>query len=133
MTINDIFDNKLPNTHNSKPRKYDIKVSLISGGKDNRIVIRFGFLNKANDAFRGEKFIQISNVEKFPERIYFRQFDEKKYVDCHKLGSKSPTALEAKLTPTNTQLGIYKDRFIGTHNLKFDYGVQLYYIEALNR
>lgn len=131
ININEIFDNR--QTQTSHKRTYDVRVTLNKSG-GNGFVIRFGFINKAAEAFGGKTYIQVSRVDKLPNRIYFKLFDTRANLDAHKLsaskkGSKTSN-IYATMTPTPAAEKIYRAKWIGkTFGIKFDEDVKLYYIE----
>lgn len=131
MNINEIFDNR----QSRKPantRTYDVRITLNKSGFG-RFVIRFGFLNDAVNDFSGNTYIQVSRVDKLPNRIYFRLFPNKANLDVHKLctNSNSGTSnLYTAITPTEAAEKIYRAKWIGkTFKIKHDDEYDLYYIE----
>ena len=119
---------------NSKPanRNYDVRVTLNKSG-GNRHVIRFGFLNQGARVFAKSKYIEVSDVEKLPNRIYFRVFDEKVNPNVHVLSNNYKSRsknLYTSMTPSEKAEKIYRMKWInGTYTLKFDEECSLYYIE----
>lgn len=131
MNINDIFDNR-QSKRIINPRTYDVRITLNKSGSG-RFAIRFGFLNEAVKAFGGAAYIQVSKVEKLPNQIYFRVFDNKANLDAHKLctNSKSETSnLYTTITPTEAAEKIYRTKWVGkTFKIKYDKENGLYYID----
>lgn len=126
------FDNKERGGKVINPRIYDVRITLNKSGKVG-FVIRFGFLNAAVKAFEGKNYIQVSKVEVLQNRIYFRAFDEKKYVDVYKLctnpKSKSRN-LYVAMKPSAAAEKIYRAKWINkTFYLQFDDECGLYYVQ----
>ena len=131
VNINEIFDNR--QTQVSHKRTYDVRVTLNKSGSKG-FVIRFGFINKAAEAFNGKTYIQMSRVDKLPNRIYFKLFDSRANLDAHKLSTSkkesSTSNIYATMTPSPAAEKIYRAKWIGkTFNIKFDEDARLYYIE----
>lgn len=131
MNINEIFDNR-QSKRIINPRVYDVRITLNKNGSD-RFAIRFGFLNEAVKAFAGKNYIQVSRVDKLPNRIYFRLFDNKANLDAHKLSTnpKSETSNSyMTITPTEAAEKIYRAKWVGkTFKIKYDQEYDLYYID----
>lgn len=113
-------------------RNYDVRITLNKAGTG-RQAIRFGFLNKGAEAFTSDKFIEVSDVEKMADRIYFRASAEKTSANAHALSSSRNSSTNnryASLTPSRKAEKIYRMKWInGTYELKFDDECGLYYIE----
>lgn len=135
MNINGIFEDRTPKTGKRPPMKrtYDVRVTLNKNGKNQRFSIRFGFLNEAARIFGEKDFIQVSNVTKMQDRIYFKSHDEKTYLDVYKLSSSTGAEGNGRymsITPSAAEEKIYRLKWIGkTFNLKYDDDNSLYYIE----
>ena len=133
MNIDEIFE--IRQRRKPKPKKtktYDVGITINKNGKGG-FAIRFGFLNEAVNAFAGNTYIQVSRVDKLPNRIYFRLFTNKANLDAHKLctNSKSETSnLYTAITPSEAAGKIYRAKWIGkTFKIKHDDEYDLYYIE----
>ena len=112
MSFEDIFDNREKKSY-VRARKYDVKITLNKNGHD-RFSVRFGFLNDAAKAFASYDYIQFSNVEKLPGKIYFKLYEDRRYLDCYKLclnGKKSGYRLTHKqlLDNANIELKLKKE------------------------
>ncbi len=129
MNINDIFDNR--QSKRIIKRNYDVRITLNKNGSG-RFAIRFGFLNEAVKAFSGKTYIQVSRVDKLPNQIYFRLFDDKANLDAHKLCTNSKaktTNLYTTITPTEAVEKIYRAKWVGkTFKIKYDKQCDLYFI-----
>ena len=116
----------------SVKRNYDVRVSLNRSG-ENKSVIRFGFLNQGARVFAKSKYIEVSDVVKLPNRIYFRVFDEKVNPNVHALSNNFNSRsknLYTSITPSEKAEKIYRMNWITrTYTLKFDEECSLYYIE----
>lgn len=90
-------------------------------------------MNESIKAFNGKSYIQVSKVEKMPDRIYFRLFDNREYIDTHKLvtNSKATTSnLYTTITPTSNEEKIYRAKWINKEfKLCRDENNELFYIE----
>ena len=114
-------------------RTWDVRITLNKCGKGNKMVVRFGFLNKAVKAFK-KNYIEMSKIAS--NRIYFRLFDNKANSNVYKL-SKNKAAIDpgmyATISVSEEQEKLYRAKWInGTFNLLFDDENQLYYIENTN-
>lgn len=131
MSFEDIFDNREKKSY-VRARKYDVKITLNKNGHD-RFSVRFGFLNDAAKAFAPYDYVQFSNVEKLPGKIYFKLYEDRRYLDCYKLclnGKKSETNRYAILTPTENGEKIYRSKWVGKEfKIEFDSEHGLYYID----
>ena len=130
MNIDNLFDNRQVKRR-SNPRTYDVRITLNKSGAKG-FVVRFGFLNEAVEAFKGKAFIQVSKVEVFPDRIYFKLFEDRANLDAHKLcsNSKSETSnLYTTILPSSEAEKIYRAKWINkTFNIQFDDECEHYYI-----
>ena len=133
VNINEIFDNRKSGSRTTaNPRTYDVRITLNKSGSKG-FVVRFGFLNESIKAFIGKSYIQVSKVEKLPDRIYFRLFDNREYIDTHKLVTNSKAAtsyLYMTITPTSNEEKIYRAKWINKEfRLHRDENNELFYIE----
>lgn len=130
MNIENLFENKTVQAYKVK-RNYDVRITLNKSG-DGRFMIRFGFLNDAAKAFKGGKYVQISRVEVCQDKIYFRVFEEKKYLDAYKLGTNTnsnTSNLYTAFMPTTAAEKIYRAKWVGkTFKIKYDAENELYFI-----
>lgn len=130
MDFNEIFDNRVRKAP-PRGRNYDVKITLNKSG--NKFAIRFGFLNNAAEKFSQYKYIQFSNIEKMPGKIYFRLFEDKPYLNCYKLCSnkgKGETNRFATLSPTEEGEKIYRSKWVGKEfAIQFDGDHKLYFID----
>lgn len=125
--------NKIFEIHTDKTlhrREYDVRVTLNRSGSG-RFVIRFGFLNDAVKVFDKKPYVQVSQVEKLADFIYFKPMDEK-VPGAHKLCTNSnstTTNLYAAITPSEAAEKIYRAKWVGkTFKVQIDDECGLYYI-----
>lgn len=129
--VNGLFENRERKTYIRKgqSRDYDVRITL-NKNKD-KFIVRFGFLNRGAEILDGKQYLQVSSVEKMPDRIYFRTFDEKKYLDAYKISSSgNATGKYIALLPSEEAEKIYRSRWVGrSFNIKYDEDSGLCYIE----
>ena len=127
--IQGLFENKpLYKERPQKPR-YDVVITLNRRG-DNKYKIRFGFYNEASEVFKGFNYMQVSQIEKTKDRIYFNPKQEKQFADDYKLIPKSERILYLAFTPKENTLNLYRETWVGvcTH-IRYDEKLKLYYVE----
>ena len=131
--VNNLFENKAKNKSYESKRTYDVRITLNKSGKGDGFSIRFGFLNNAAKAFGESQYIQISNVEKLQDAIFFRTHNEKMFLDAYKLSSNSKSRTSncyTAFTPSVSQEKIYRLKWVNkTFNIQFDDECGLYFIK----
>ena len=121
-----------------KKRRYDVKVSCNKGGnangKENKPVIRFGFINRAGIEFDRASFIRFTSVVDVPDRIYFVVSEERESYEWYTLSkSQGDNAASCfSFTPTDAEEKIIRTKWLGEYELLFDEECQLYYIALAN-
>ena len=122
-------DKKITTT--APKRNWDVRITLNKCGRDNQMVVRFGFLNQAVKTFGNKPYIEMSKIAN--DRIYFRLFDNKANSNTVKLcknKGKNP-GLYTSFKPSKEQDKLYRARWInGTYMLHYDEDNKLYFIEA---
>lgn len=132
--VNSLFDDRTTGKGTYIPKRtYDVRITLNKNGHEDGFSVRFGFLNKASKVFSQMPYIQVSNVEKSQDAIYFRSHNAKNFLDVYKLSSNSKSQASNCYTafkPSAAQEKIYRLKWINkTFSLKYDESCGLYYIE----
>lgn len=131
MNIEDLFKHE-ERKHPQYKRLYDVKITQNKSG-DHRMVVRFGFINQAAKAFSGYDYIEVSNIEKSDDKIYFKLSHEKTGYYSHRLctNGKSKTICRyTSLTPTAKGEKLYRAKWVNyTFEIKYDDEHDMYYIE----
>ena len=133
MNIDELFDNRTARTKCTQKRTYDVRISL--NKKGDHFSIRFGFINESLKAIGNRTYAQVSNVSLCRDKIYFKFWDRKEYLDVHKLTSSNKsgnTSLYTTITPDGNEEKIYRSDWIGkVFNIKYDELSGYYYIEKI--
>lgn len=113
-----------------RKRTYDVRITLNKSGEKG-YVVRFGFWNKAKETFTDACYMEITDVEKIGDRIYFLPVKEQQHNKQFKLSRSDKSQNKYfTFTPSENAEKIYRANWInGTFRLKKDPECGLWYIE----
>ena len=110
-----------------KPFEGDLKISFIKCGR----TVKFALYRKADGLFTPRQYIEVSDVQKLPERIYFRTHDGKINPNVHKITTTTKSSFFIVTPGSKAKEDIYRDKWVGKgYTLKMDEECGLYYIEC---
>ena len=125
-----LIDHTSKQTGYVRKRTYDVRITLNKSGEKG-YVVRFGFLNKAKEAFADISYMEITDVEKITDRIYFVPSKEQEHNKQFKLSRSDKSQNKYfTFTPSENAEKIYRANWInGTFRIKKDPECGLWYIE----